>query len=121
MSTSGKGKGPFGSVWPTPENVTGKDLDPRAAGDSANEAALKDFFFGASATTHAGGAASFAGAQSTLTASAPAVIRKGGAVFFAGAQSTLTASAGTLVSAGPPVRRWVGRGFSSRRPRRRRR
>jgi hypothetical protein len=96
MTTSGKGKAPFGSAWPTPEGVTGKDLDPRSAGDAANETALKDFFFGG-ATVHAGGAASFAGAQSVLTAAAPVVIRKGGAVSFAGAQSTLTAGAGSLV------------------------
>lgn len=100
MSTSGKGKSPFGSVWPTPEGTTGKDLDPRSAGDSANETALKDFFFGGAApTTHAGGLVAFPGGQSVLTVAAPSVIRMGGVVAFAGAQSTLTAAAGTLIPA----------------------
>ena len=122
MTSSGKGKSPFGSVWPTPEGTTGKDLDPRSAGDAANETALKDFFFGGAApTTHAGGLVAFPGGQSVLTVAAPKVIRRGGTVAFAGAQSTLTAAAGTLIPA--PVAQAIvyRRDFSSYRGATRRR
>ena len=114
MTTSGKGKSPFGSVWPTPEGTTGKDLDPRSAGDTANETALKDFFFGG-ATVHAGGVVSFGGGQSVLAAVAPGVLRAGGAVSFGGAQTTLTASAGTLIPGGAVVLPTYRRKFASYR------
>lgn len=115
MATSGKGKSPFGSVWPTPEGTTGKDLDPRSAGDAANETAVKDFFFGGAApTTHAGGLVAFPGGQSVLTVASPAVIRRGGTVAFAGAQSTLTAAAGTLIPSGSAPARPFVRGLSLR-------
>lgn len=99
MSTSGKGKGPFGSEWPTPENTTGKDLDPRAAGDSANEAALKDFFFGSSATVHNGGAVTLSVSVSLSTLADPAVLYSPGPVTLAAAV-TLTPGTPTVV---PPA------------------
>lgn len=99
MSTSGKGKGPFGSGWPTPENTTGKDLDPRAAGDSANEAALKDFFFGSSATVHNGGTVTLSVSVSLSTLADPVVVYLPGAVTLAAAVA-LTPGTPTVI---PPA------------------